>query len=123
MSRPGRPKGESRSAKRDGSPARTVFVGLMSGTSLDGADGVLADFAGSDSGAASPLQVLAHAHSDFPAVLRAELLALNRASADEIHRGALAANALARSYAGVVESLLAQAGFERRRVAAIGCHG
>jgi anhydro-N-acetylmuramic acid kinase len=103
--------------------ASSVFIGLMSGTSLDGVDGVLADFAGSDSGAARPLQVLAHAHSDFPAALRAELLALNRSSADEIHRGALAANALARCYAVVVESLRAQAGVERRRVAAIGCHG
>ena len=67
--------------------------------------------------------VLAHAHATSRPPLRAELLALNRSSADEVHRGALAANALARCYAGVVESLLAQAGVERRRVAAIGCHG
>ncbi len=101
----------------------TVFVGLMSGTSIDGADGVIADFSPSPATSTSALRVLAHAHVDFPAPLRSELLALNRSSADEVHRGALAANALARVYAGLVETLLGVAAIDRRQVAAIGCHG
>ena len=98
----------------------TVFIGLMSGTSLDGIDGVLVDFG---SGAASALRVLAHAHLDFATGLRDELLALNRSGTDEIHRAALAGHALARGYAGVVESLLGAASMAREQVAAIGCHG
>jgi anhydro-N-acetylmuramic acid kinase len=98
----------------------TVFIGLMSGTSLDGIDGVLVDFG---VGPASALRVLAHAHHDFTPGLRVELAALNRSGADEIHRVALAGNALARSYADVVESLLGTASMAPGQVAAIGCHG
>ncbi|MGZ5251613.1 MAG: anhydro-N-acetylmuramic acid kinase, partial [Caldimonas sp.] len=93
----------------------------MSGTSLDGIDGVLVDFA--PAAAPAPLKVLAHVHGEFEPALRASLLALNRSGADEIHRAALAGNALARAYAQVVEDLLVQAGVAHEAVAAIGCHG
>jgi len=98
----------------------TVFIGLMSGTSLDGIDGVLVDFA---SGGSTPLHVLAHVHLEFATDLRAELLALNRSGEDEIHRVALTGNRLARHYAEVVASLLDRAGLAPDRVEAVGCHG
>ncbi len=115
----------------------TLFIGLMSGTSLDGVDGVLADFspqdtprpgtpAGLAAAAASPLppaRILGHASAPFPDALRAELLALNSAGPDELHRAALAGNALARVYAQVVQALLAKCGVTACQVAAIGAHG
>ncbi|MEY3296068.1 MAG: anhydro-N-acetylmuramic acid kinase, partial [Pseudomonadota bacterium] len=70
-----------------------AFVGLMSGTSLDGVDAVLA--VAGDGGA---LQGAGHVHQPFDPALRGELLALNRSGADELHRAALATNALMRSY-------------------------
>lgn len=95
------------------------FIGLMSGTSLDGVDGVLAQ----DEGAGQGLQSRQHAHVPFPAALRSELLALNRSGPDELHRAALAANALVRCYAAVVTQLLRSAGLAAREVTAIGAHG
>lgn len=94
-----------------------LYIGLMSGTSLDGVDGVLVDHAGPH-----PL-VLRHAYRPFAPALAQELLALNSTGPDELHRAALAANALSRIYALVVDDLLAASGVGRAAVQAIGAHG
>ena len=94
------------------------FIGLMSGTSLDGVDGVLAQADG-----AGRLRAQGHAHLPFLPALRAELLALNRSDHDELHRAALAANGLVEVYARVVQQLLAQTGVPRAEVVALGAHG
>ena len=90
----------------------------MSGTSVDGVDGVLARLAHGQ-----PPQVLASASLDMPSALRAELLALNQSGADELARAALAANALARLYADTAARLLDASGVAPRDVIAIGAHG
>ena len=94
-----------------------LYIGLMSGTSLDGADGVLVDFSG------SKLRVIASATESFSNEFCAELLALNSPSDNELHRAALAANQLAEVYAAVVASLLSQAKLTPADIQAIGAHG
>jgi anhydro-N-acetylmuramic acid kinase len=96
-----------------------LFAGLMSGTSMDGVDAVLAAF---DDPAAPP-RLLAHRHRAMPPALRAELLALNSPGPDELHRSALAANAVAGWYAAALAELLAHAGRPASAVVAAGAHG
>ena len=94
-----------------------LYIGLMSGTSLDGIDGVLADFSG------ERMVVVRHAATVFAPALRAELLALNTPGPNELHRAALAGNALSRAYADVVQTLLARSGCVASAIRAIGAHG
>jgi len=96
------------------SETSSLYIGLMSGTSLDGVDGVLADFAGGG------IRTLAAAFTPFPASLRQELMGLQAASKNELEREALAANGLTLCYADCVRQLLpATTG----PVAAVAVHG
>ncbi len=90
----------------------------MSGTSLDGVDGVLVAFNDTP-----PFSVRAHVHRAFPAEFAAELLALNTAGDNELHRAALAGNSVSKTYAEVVNALLELAGVAPSEVVAIGAHG
>ena len=95
-----------------------LFIGLMSGTSLDGVDGVLMRLPAD----ARP-QTLGGVALPMPEDLRAELLALNTPGPDELERAARAANALARLQALAVQRLLAESGLPASAVTAIGAHG
>ncbi|MFO6418648.1 anhydro-N-acetylmuramic acid kinase [Hylemonella sp. W303a] len=100
----------------------SLFIGLMSGTSLDGVDGVLAEI--TTQPGKNAVRVLHHAARPLPETLAAELLALNTPEGrDELHRAALAANGLVRVYAAVVEDVLMRSGVDRDAVRAIGAHG
>lgn len=89
----------------------------MSGTSLDGVDGALVEFAGTG------LTVTGFQSAPMSPALKAELLALNTSGADELHRAALAANALVHIYADIVQRLLADARLAPSDIRAIGAHG
>jgi anhydro-N-acetylmuramic acid kinase len=94
------------------------FIGLMSGTSLDGVDGVLASI-----NPQGQLAVRAHAFVAFEAPFKVELMALNQSGADELHRSALAGNQIARHYAQVVHDLLRSSGLQAHDITAVGAHG
>ena len=99
-------------------PQTKRYIGLMSGTSLDGVDGVLAEFSADGS-----IRTAATAYLPFPAPLRGDLLQLQSPTVNEIHLEALSANELARVYADCVSTLLAESGILPSGVQAIGAHG
>ena len=95
----------------------SLYIGLMSGTSLDGVDAVLA-LIGEDGS-----RVLGSTFLEFPPALRHELMILQGASDNEIHREALAAKGLAETYATCIASLLQDAGMATEAIRAVGVHG
>ncbi|HEU4851903.1 MAG TPA: anhydro-N-acetylmuramic acid kinase [Telluria sp.] len=92
----------------------SLFIGLMSGTSMDGVDGVLADFGN------GAIATIADTFVPFPAELRESLMVLQSASPNELEREALAANALAEVFSRCVEALRPHAAGP---IAAVCVHG
>ncbi len=99
---------------------RELFAGVMSGTSLDGVDAVIADFAPKS---AKPCETLGAAHVGLPSLLRDELLALQQPGNNELARAGAAANMLAELYSDAIARALAEAKISRDDVQAAGVHG
>ena len=100
-----------------------LFIGLMSGTSLDGVDVALVEFNNNDSVASGQIRLLDTHFLAYPASLRAQILALQHPTANELETTALMGNALAKLYAEAVNQLLAKINLKPQQITAIGCHG
>ena len=94
-----------------------LYIGVMSGTSVDGADAVLAEFSQGTSHTRSFASV------PFDADLRQRILALCAPGRDSIDLAGSVSVDLAQVYASAVEQALASAGIRSDEVRAIGCHG
>ncbi len=98
-----------------------LFIGMMSGTSLDGIDAVVVEIA--DTEGKLRLKTLASASTAFPALLLQSLQTLQQPCEDELHLSYLAANSLADAYASVAIEALRKANKRPFEVTAIGAHG
>ncbi len=100
-----------------------LFIGLMSGTSLDGVDVALVEFNSNDSTASGQVRLLNTHFLAYPASLRAQILALQHPTANELETTALMSNTLAKLYAEAVNQLVAKINLKSQQITAIGCHG
>lgn len=98
--------------------AGELFIGLMSGTSLDGVDVALVEL--KDNQQPRVLHTLFLA---YPSDLRSQILALQHPTEHELEITALMGNTLAQLYASAVNQLLATAQITPDKITAIGCHG
>lgn len=89
----------------------------MSGTSLDGIDAALVEFAG------ERVRLLGTCYQAYEQPLKTALLDLHHPAHDELHRAQLTGNELARRYAEAAAALLQKTGTDPAQVRAIGCHG
>lgn len=94
------------------------YIGIMSGTSMDGSDAVLIRMNGTEWQGAE-----AHTFIPYSPRLRQALLDLQNAGHNELHRSMLLAQEVSRIYADTVKQLLAEARLTPGDITAIGCHG
>jgi len=94
-----------------------LYIGIMSGTSLDGIDISLVDID------PQGCQLIASHYIAMPPSLKESLLTLCSSGDDEIHRAALAEQQWAQLAAQGIEQLLAQQNLQPQQIRAIGSHG
>lgn len=97
------------------------YIGLMTGTSMDGVDGVLVSIPDDYQSGFLPLKEVAHV--SYNDAFRRRMMALQKACYNEIENELLTANDLAHLYAKCVHTLLNNAQLEPKDIKAIGVHG
>jgi anhydro-N-acetylmuramic acid kinase len=94
-----------------------LFIGIMSGTSINAIDAVIVDFS------QPPLKLIASHTKEFPQELQSELNDLCSPGTNEIYRLGMADAALGKIFAETVNELLASAKIDAKEIHAIGSHG
>lgn len=94
-----------------------LYVGLMSGTSVDAIDSAVV------SCGSAGLQLLATHEHTIPTPIKQQIAAISHAGDNEIERMGVLDRELGRLFAEATLELLSHAGIEPRRIRAIGSHG
>jgi anhydro-N-acetylmuramic acid kinase len=94
-----------------------LFIGVMSGSSLDGIDVALTEIDKRE------CKVLATHFQAYSSETKQSLLSLHFRSENELEKSALMANHLACLYAEAINALLTKCNLNPHQIIAIGCHG
>jgi anhydro-N-acetylmuramic acid kinase len=97
--------------------AKSFFIGIMSGTSLDGVDAALVTFENEKC-------TLQNTHFlPYPEEIKSQLLALHKPENNELEAACILGCRLAELYAETTNELLKIANVSAADISAIGCHG
>ncbi len=98
------------------SHAKTFYIGIMSGTSLDGIDVTLVNFR-------DKIALLAQTFLPFSDELKQQIKLLTTSGKNEVERIAIVENRLTHCYASAVQNLLDKNDISATDICAIGAHG
>lgn len=95
----------------------SLYIGLMSGTSVDAVDAVLVDMA------AGNLEIKGHCSSPIPDALKEDIRALSHPGEDTVDLLGITDKRIALLFADTVLNLLSRNNLESHHITAIGSHG
>ncbi len=95
---------------------QALYIGLMSGTSLDAIDAALVDFT-------NGIQLIDNIELDIPTDIRSEIIALNSPCSNELARSLVLDKKMAELFSEAVKQLLSKSGYTHNQIIAIGSHG
>lgn len=96
-----------------------LFIGLMSGTSLDGMDAVLVSFGDSP----QDIKMIGHGYVAYEDTLKKSLLGLHLPYTHELEDSLIAGNIVSQKAYQAIEALLKKTGTSFKDIKAIGFHG
>ncbi|CAN1485736.1 COG2377 Predicted molecular chaperone distantly related to HSP70-fold metalloproteases [Methylophilaceae bacterium] len=96
-----------------------LFIGLMSGTSLDGMDAVLVNFGDSP----QDIKIIGHSYVAYEDTFKKSLLALHLPYSNELEDSLMIGNMLSQQAYQAVKALLKKTGTTSKDIKAIGFHG
>lgn len=94
-----------------------LYIGIMSGTSMDGVDSALVSLTG------NTIKLLAHDSLPMPESIKQRLLNICLSQPTNLHEIGQLDHQLGHLYAHAVEQLLARSGYRPEQITAIGNHG
>jgi len=96
-----------------------LFIGLMSGTSLDGMDAVLVNF-GEKS---QDIKIMGHSYAPYEDKLKMALLRLHSPNINELEESLVIGNTVSKKAYEAIEALLKKTNIASKDIRAIGFHG
>ena len=96
-----------------------LFIGLMSGTSLDGMDAVLVNFGKTP----QDIKIMGHSYVPYEDAIKEALLRLHSPNTNELEESLIIGNTISKKAYEAIDALLKKTSITSKNIKAIGFHG